>query len=72
MYRLFTNTNKKSFAEKARKIARKVPGNILSYADKKADPADKAVTVFEYCYIAKKLRVDLSSIQYGERGKPYF
>ena len=72
MYRLFTNTNKKAFAEKTRKIAPEVPGNILSYADKKADPADKAVTVFEYYYIAKKLKVDLSSIKYGGRGKPYF
>lgn len=72
MLKIFKNTNKKSFIKKTDKLARNLPDNILSYANKKVDSLDRAVTVFEYSYIAKKLKVDLTSMKYGSRGKPYF
>lgn len=49
-----------------------LPQNIKDYANKKVDKFDRAVTIFEYTYLAKKLNVDLSLIKYGNRGKPYF
>lgn len=49
-----------------------LPQNMKDYANKKADEFDRAVTIFEYAYLQKKLNVDLSLIKYGNRGKPYF
>ena len=73
MQKIFIDiTKRKSFIKNIDKIASGLPENIIAYADKKADKNDRAITLFEYYYISKKLKVNPADIKYGSRGKPYF